>query len=642
MSGRATEAGVVAVLATLVTVVLAAAVLRAPSERIFGRELVGRHYDPFTVMEHFSRPVRWNAFLQPLTDLPGAVLARQIGAVASYNALVLLSFPLTAVAAYGLARHCALSRAGAAAASLAVAFSPFHLAHAAYHPHIAQLQWLPWYLLALWRCLDRPARAAAALLACAVVGVTLSNFYGGLIAAAITPVTMAAYWHFRMRQEPRATRRLLLTAAALVVMAIAGASYAVSVAGDLFSGAAPPVVASRDLSKYAATWWSYLVPPASHPWMTSWGEGQAWRSHPALLERQLSLGWGLLALSGVAVAAWLRRRATVAALSIVPVLVAIAVFALLCSLAPAATWLHAALPMFRSYARFGGAVQLMVALLAAIGAERLWQSRQRWQRVAAAGLVGLALVEYAVWPTQLSRDVLPTRAHRWVAQHPPSTRALDCFPYTLESQSVQWLTAGRVILRAASFGDCREPGVIAALSALGYTHLLVRRQTPEGQWFAEREPPAGLRLAGEFGDARVFAITARASVIRTVRSEAFYPVEFNDEWAWRWMGPQASWTVVNDSARYLMATVDLEINAFHEARPLSVVLDGEEVQRVVIEPRRAVRRLGPLALRPGPHTVVFRTGSAPTVADERLRNGDRRPLSLAFGDWRWSIDGDPR
>ena len=37
---------------------------------------------------------------------------------------------------------------------MAYAFSPFHLAQAAYHPHIAQTQWMPLYLLALWRCLD--------------------------------------------------------------------------------------------------------------------------------------------------------------------------------------------------------------------------------------------------------------------------------------------------------------------------------------------------------------------------------------------------------------------------------------------------------------------------------------------------------
>ncbi len=173
---------------------IAAPVLRAPSERLFGMEIVGRHHDPFTVMEQFGRPIAVGVYSQPVTDITGALLARISGAVAAYNWLVLLSFPLSAAAAYLLARHLALSPAGATVAAMAFAFSPFHVAHAAYHPHIAQTQWVPLYLLALWRCLDNASPAAVGFLGAATIAVTLSNFYGGLIAAVITPVAVAAYW----------------------------------------------------------------------------------------------------------------------------------------------------------------------------------------------------------------------------------------------------------------------------------------------------------------------------------------------------------------------------------------------------------------------------------------------------------------
>jgi len=640
MTGRATEAVVVAALATVLTVVVAAPVLRAPSERIFGMEIVGRHYDPFTVMEQFNQPLRWTAFLQPVTDVPGRLLATYLGAVRSYNVLVLLSFPLAAVAAYLLGRHCALSPAGATVAALAVAFSPFHLAHAAYHPHVAQLHWLPLYLLVLWRCLDRPTWRAAVLLALAVAAVTLSNFYGGFIAAVITPVAIVTYWFFTMRREPASIRRVMVTLAALVVVAIAGAGYASYQAGDIVRGESSIDFARRDLSRYGATWWSYLAPPVGQPWFGEMARGGR-GAEPGLLEQQVSLGWGLIALSGVAVSSWIRHRHHDAVLSAVPVLAAVAIFALLCSF-PATTMLYDVLPMFRSYARFGSVVQLMIALLAAIGAERLWQSRARSARVAAAVLVMLAAIEYAVWPPALWRDVLPTSAHRWVAQQPASTRVLDCYPHTQESQSVQWLTQGRVILRARGVGDCREPGVIATLAATGFTHMLVRRNTPEGQWFEGKRPPAGLRVAARFDDARVFAVTEPPSLIRTIQADAFYPVEFDDWWTWRWMGPQASWTVVNSSARSLMASLDLETNAFHEPRRLAIVLDGAEVQDVVIDPQRAIRRIGPLMLRPGDHTLTFRARSAPPVADDVIHNGDPRPLSVAFGDWRWSVEGGQR
>src|SRR5687767_10242200 len=109
MSGRLAEVLAVSALATVVTVAIAAPVLRAPSERVFGMEIVGRHHDPFTVMEQFERPIIISVYSQPVTDIAGAMLSRVSGPVPAYNWLVLISFPLAAAAAYLLARHLTLS-----------------------------------------------------------------------------------------------------------------------------------------------------------------------------------------------------------------------------------------------------------------------------------------------------------------------------------------------------------------------------------------------------------------------------------------------------------------------------------------------------------------------------------------------------
>jgi hypothetical protein len=638
MTGRAAELALVTGLALVLTLAIAVPVLRAPTERIFGMEIVGRHYDPFTVMEQFAQPIRLTAVLQPVTDLPGAVLARFVGVVPAYTVLVLLSFPLTALTAYLLARHCGLIHVSATGAALAVAFSPFHVAQAAYHPQVAQLQWLPLYLLALWRCLDSPTPGAVALLVCASVGVSLSNFYGGLIAIAISPIAIAAYWFFKMRPDTTAVQRVLVTSAVLSVVAIGGAGYAWYAAREAFQPASYLSFSRGDVVKYAAAWRSYLSPPVAQPWFRQLTR----TADPALLEQQLSLGWALVALSAVAVTAWLRERARLPAWSPVPVLVALGAFALVCSVSPT-TWLYGLLPMFRSYARFGSVVQLTVALLAGIGAERLWRSPSRGARWLVVALVVMAGAEYAVWPPHLWRDVLPTAAHRWIAQQPVTTRALDCYPYSRESQSVQWLSGGRIILRPSSIADCREPGVVATLAANGFTHMLIRRSTPESQWFERQPPPAGLALVARFADGEVLAVLEPPSLIRTIRIEGFYPAEFDPSHTWRWMkGSEGSWIVVNISARALMASVDIETGAFHEPRHLSVVLDGAAVEDVVIEPDRAIHRIGPFALGPGEHTLLFRVVSAPTIADALVHNGDPRPLSVAFGDWRWSVDGGQR
>lgn len=653
MTGRAAEMTAVAAVALAITLVMAAPVLRAPSERIFGIEMMGRHHDPFTVMAQFGRPLAFGAQMQPLTDIPGAALARRLGPVAAYNWVILLTFPLSAAAAFLLARHFSLSPGSAAIAALAFAFSPFHLAHAAYHPHIAQTQWLPLYLLALWRSLDDPTPAAVALLVLATAAVTLSNFYGGLIAAAITPVAVAAYWYFRSRKQPGSLRRLATISVSLLCIGGCGVLYAWYAGHGAVVTRTPFAFEREDLFRFSAKWWSYLVPPVGHPLIGGLAE-RVWNAagvRAGLLEQQVSLGWGVVACGLVALFAWVtRRRQPAAAVAAVPILAAVGLAALVCSLSPERTFgaftftrpsavLYAMVPMFRSYARFGVAVQLMAVLLAGIGVESLWRLGTRSARIACVALVVFSAAEYVLWPPSLWRDVLPTAAHRWVARQPGPVHALDCALLTPESESIPWLTDNRIALRNEALDDCMEPAVAERLSAEGYTHLIVRRDTPEARWFASHGPSAGLKEAVRLADGEVFAVSATPPLVYTARMTAFYEREYDQAWTWRWMGPNASWTVVNRSHRPILAALALEMTAFHHRRRLALLLDGTEVQTLTIEPRRGLNRIGPLALAPGEHDLRFQPVEPPTVADALLDNGDSRPLSFGFGAWHWAVEG---
>jgi hypothetical protein len=522
LRGRIAEVTAVTAIAVIVTIAIAAPVLRASSERLFGMEIVGRHYDPFILMEQFGRPISVGVYSQPVTDITGALLARLSGPVAAYNWLVLLSFPLAAAAAYLLARHLALSPAGATVAAMAYAFSPFHIAHAAYHPHIAQIQWVPLYLLALWRCLDVASPAAVGFLGVAALAVTLSNFYGGLIAAVITPVAVAAYWLVMYRADTRSMRRLGITVGSLVLIAASGMAYASYAAHAVVVNRAAFAFPRIDLFRYSAKWWSYLVPPVEHPLLgatvhrfwTGVGVGDG------LLEQQVSLGWGIVALGLIAFSGWLVRDRQLPSVARVPILVIIAVAALVCSLSPERTigtftfvrpsaLLYNVVPMFRSYARFGVVVQLMAALLAGIGVDRLRRAGTTRARIVCVALVALAAGEYAVSPLALWRDVLPTTAHRWVTRQPGRVRVLDCTPLNQESESVQWLTGYRVMLLGGPISDCTDADLSRKLAANGYTHLLVRRDTADGRWFADHPAPDGLRVVARFDDGQVFAVTPR-------------------------------------------------------------------------------------------------------------------------------------
>jgi hypothetical protein len=625
-------------------------------------EIVGRHYDPFTVMAQLERPIAIGVYSQPVTDITGALIARLSGGVAAYNWLVLLSFPLSAAAAYFLARHLALSPSGAAVAAMAYAFSPFHLAHAAYHAHIAQTQWLPLYLLALWRCLDDASPMAVGFLGAATMAVTLSNFYGGLIAAVLTPVAVAAYWLFRHREPVSPVRhgsihRLAITVGSLVLVGVCGIAYVSYAAPAVLVNGAAFAYPRADLFRYSAKWWSYLVPPVEHPLLGA-AARRAWDAmgvREGLLEQQVSLGWGIIALGLIGVWRWLIRtnpgRDTVrqpGADAPVPVLVVVAVAALVCSLSPERTigaftfvrpsaLLYHVVPMFRSYARFGVVVQLMAALLAGIGVDYLLRARTTRANIVCLALVALAAGDYLVSPSALWRDTLPTAAHRWITRQPGNVRALDCTPFSQESQSVQWLTHNRVALLGGSITDCKEPNFPQKLAAIGYTHLLIRRRTGDRQWLEDHGSLEGLHVAANFDDGQVFAVTASAPAIYTATMTGFFPREHSVDWTWRWMGKDAVWTIVNTRAKPVVTTLGIELSAFHVARRMELRLDDRQLHTFVVAPSRQMYQIGPLTLMPGGHELVFHPVEAPTVADEVAKNRDRRLLSVALGTWDWNV-----
>jgi hypothetical protein len=367
-----------------------------------------------------------------------------------------------------------------------------------------------------------------------------------------------------------------------------------------------------------------------------------------LLEHQVGLGWGIITLGLIAIFCWLRRKHGGASLAIVPVAAAVAVVALACSLSPERTvWgitfvrpsalLYDLAPMFRSYARFGFAVQLMAALLAGIAVEHLIRSRSMRARIAAIALVALAAGEYVVSPAKMWRDVLPTTAHRWMVRQPGAGRALDCTEPTPESVSVRWLSADRIAVLGGPFADCDEPNLAGKLSANGYSHLLVRRRNASGWALGDRSAPAGLTIAARFRDAVAFAVTAAPSDIYTAGMTGFFPREHDPDGTWRWMGGYAAWTVVNRGPAPVMATLSVELAAFHRPRRLELRLDGRRVQTLVVEPSRRTHEVGPLTVAPGEHHLAFHPETAPAPAGDTIATHDRRALSVALGAWSWTL-----
>lgn len=634
------------------TLAMAWPVVVAPSSRIFGHEIDGRHHDPYTVMWQFEHGPPPPPYRQPLVDDVGGWLTGILHPVAAFNVVVLVTFPLSVLAAFALARYLRLSSAGAAVAALAFAFAPPHLAQAAYHPHVAQTQWIPLYFLALWASVDRASPLRLTLLLLAGAALTLSNIYAALIAAVITPVAIAAAWA-ATREQPRARHAALtlgvLLAAALAVLAVARAALPA-----LFADTAPFAFRQADLARYGAQWFSYFLPPVDHP---LWGSRAAhvWAGRGmtgAVLEQQVSISLALLALAAVALWHWKRSRPAApagipAALRTVPMLAIVALAAAFCSLAPApgssgtallvpAAWLYPLAPMFRAYARFAFVTHLMVALLAGIGFACLWRgarvppSAARVRRTLAVALLAAVAIEYLPFPAR-SRDVLPTAAHRWLAGRPAPARVLDCVEPGQADALVPWLMKHDVSTLSAAAPSCFEPNIAQQSATLGYTYVILRR--PPGPQ-ARMAPAPGFALVHASDDADVYNVVADAAPVVVTGIEGFSPAEHDASGSWRWMGQQGTWIVENVRRAPVSVTLDLDLSAYGAPRHLAVSLDGADLRQIAVTTQLVRHRLGPFTVDAGTHRLRFRALEPAATAPA----SDFRQLTVMFRDWRWRVE----
>ena len=637
---------------TLLTAAMAAPVLRAPNERIFGTEIVGRHHDPYTVMQQFAGAPVPAPYLQPATDWPGRALAGIMPPVAAFNVLVLWTFPLTAAFTWLLAYEITGSAAASAMAGLLCAFAPFHVAHAAYHPHVAQVQWIPLYFFALWRCLHGMTAARAAALAASLSLVLLSNYYGGFIALTMTLAALPLFW---LAPSPdgreRAWRDLAGTSLLMLALGAAALATARAIVPNVFDQPASFAVLRRELFMYSARWWAYVVPPVDHPVFGPWSR-RVWDSYgigPALLEQQVYLGVGALALAAVAGWTWMRARDR-RDLRVMPFLAAIAAIALVCSLSPErevagvrlvrpSTALFLVAPMFRSYARFGVVVQLMIAVMAGMGLTVLWERRRsgwhtRVARSAAAALVGLTAFEYAPLPWRW-HDVLPTSAHRWLARESGARRVFDCSESTVSEQATAWLARYPIAYLGPALPDCGEPDLAGKLRTFGFTHLLVRARRPEFRWLIDH-PSEGLRSSYRADDAAVFDVAVARPIAYVTSLGGLYPREYSRAWTWRWTSGGATLQIENISGAPSTAALEVELASFGIERHVAVSLNGRRVTEFVVSSDRARYPVGPMLLQPGSNELTIRAVEPPIVARTLEHNADSRPLAIALGPWRWT------
>jgi len=378
----------------------------------------------------------------------------------AYNLIILLTFPLAGITMYYLVYRFTKNKVAGFFSGIIFAFSPYHFAHSWAHQGLANIQWMPLYVLLLFRLEEKRTYGNAVL--CGLVFVVNAFFdpHYGYFMAVFTGAFLLFKLLYRGREyaggaNPRSFLRgvqvgLVAAAAALALFlpfqyrALKAAFLEPKTEVSSSLGYARPF---KDLFYRSAKPLNYLLPAVEHPLFGKYTTrflGSIFYGRSAS-EHTLYLGFVPLLLAAVAVRNWRKRRKKRGPAPpgggsgvgsgkdfVVGFFLFAALVAVLFSQSPywqigplripfPSYFMYKIIPMVRVYARFGIVVMLAVAVLAGIGlAEMLRKMKNRKWRAGFSGLVlVLVLFEFWNWPPYRVTDVSKTPpVYEWLAKQP--------------------------------------------------------------------------------------------------------------------------------------------------------------------------------------------------------------------------------
>ncbi len=335
-------------------------------------------------------------FYEPLLIYLGRALTLVVNYFAAFNILLLVTFPLAGLTTYLLVKYLTGGRSAALISGLIYAFLPYHFWHSYAHFSLAQVQWLPLFLLALiifWRreslaSSSREKVKAWGFLLEAFCLVFFSCFFYGYFALLLAASWLGLDLGWRLWKKQGFWSRDFLLLAGLFFLVGGGLCFFFWHQMRVGDAAAGITRVGRDIDHalaLSARPWDYFLPAYDHPifgkyvvearhrfWLITrdWRMASAFKPESILylgiIPTFLAMAGGFFGWGDKA------RRKILGLLA----LMAIAFFSF--SLPPYLPWrswrlyfpsafLFKLFPKVRVLARFGVMVGLMVAILAGFG-----------------------------------------------------------------------------------------------------------------------------------------------------------------------------------------------------------------------------------------------------------------------------------
>ncbi|MEA3369342.1 MAG: hypothetical protein U9Q24_03190 [Candidatus Ratteibacteria bacterium] len=506
---------------------------------------------PFGVPYESSRLKRYTspfALLMLLVILKNEIFA--------YNVYMLTSFILAGIFIYYLCFYVTRNRTASLVSSIIFAFSPNHFLQAFSHIGMAQIQWMPLYILSLIMLYEKRTYLSAIFCGLSFSLVVLMNYYFGYFMVILTAgfilfnLTRKVWGEMDLagKTERLKTLKLVLLAGLTALVMILPSTYDTlrNIIRPQKIEAGVSAIYKRsyeDLYKYAGRGYDYLLPSEYHPLfgkLTKKIVKKITGGQRHWAERTLFLGITPLFLAVVALTGWKKRRK----LKIrgnredfyIPLFLFLAVFCFYTSLSPVikfwkikiptlSFFLYHLAPMFRVYARMGFVVTLCLAVLAGFGLrDILGKLKKKWKQVTVTAVFSaLILFEYTVIPPFRNVDFSKTPAvYEWLAEQPKEVVIVEYPLYAaIDERHFNYLFYQRIhrkkMINGAPRGskgyairevmmDILKPQSRSVLSSLGADYLIIHKEIYDQKAIFKLDSSKDLEFLGDFPEARVYRI----------------------------------------------------------------------------------------------------------------------------------------
>lgn len=131
--------------------------------------------------------------------------------------------------------------------------------------------------------------------------------------------------------------------------------------------------------------------------------------------------------------------------------------------------------------------------------------------------------------------------------------------------------------------------------------------------------------------------------INLVPGENFGPLEvWGDGKKRRWITNDARLIIENPQAQARTINLRFVAESFFQERTLDILFEDELIEQVRVPPAPLFIVVKNLNIPPGEKTIVFHSPEGPENIDARLGTGDKRNVSIAFGEFDWIESSLPK